>query len=434
MNNKKVLAILLSLVFVFSITFSLAACGGGSAPATSGTGTSESGTGSTDTGSGDTILVGRVVPLTGFLASFGVGSPDVEQKAIDEINADGGIFIEEYGAQVPIKLITYDSESDPTKASEAATKLITQDKVNVMTGSHTPLTVNPVSATAERYQMPCVTVEAPSDPWFGESDHYWSFHVGFTFDMFATVMVDMWDKLDTNKVVGLLMDNQDGAATRQPVIDEAEARGYTIVDPGLITVGTNDYTSMINQFKAAGVEIITGNMNLPDFSTCWNQFQQADYIPKIVAIGRAALFPDNAATIGTEYLSTEIWWTPTAPYTSDLFGISATELSNWYEQTTGEQTSAVIGYKYANMEILIDALKRAGTLDAQTLRDTIAATDLNTVIGHITYNELQYCEPMLMGGQWVVSADGKWTQNIVANTFNPLVPLSDTPMTALIGS
>ncbi len=78
------------------------------------------------------IVVGRVAPMTGALASFGKGSMDVEEAAIEALNADGGLYMEEYGKKLPIRFVLADSESDTTKASEAATKLIKESKIDVM--------------------------------------------------------------------------------------------------------------------------------------------------------------------------------------------------------------------------------------------------------------------------------------------------------------
>jgi branched-chain amino acid transport system substrate-binding protein len=107
------------------------------------------------------ILIGRVNPATGPLAGFGLGTPFIEDKAIEAVNAEGGIYIKEYDKKLPIKIIYADSESNPTKASEAASKLCLQDKVDIIIGSHTPETVSPVASSAERSGIPCVTVDAP---------------------------------------------------------------------------------------------------------------------------------------------------------------------------------------------------------------------------------------------------------------------------------
>jgi len=95
----------------------------------------------------DVVQVGRVVPLTGPLSSFGEGTPYVEQTAIDAINAKGGVVLD--GKRCRLELIYADSCSDIQKASEAAWELI-QSGADVMIVSNTADTVSPVSAVCER--------------------------------------------------------------------------------------------------------------------------------------------------------------------------------------------------------------------------------------------------------------------------------------------
>ena len=66
----------------------------------------------------DTVLVGRVVPLTGTLASFGQGTPYVEQTAIDAVNGQGGVVLD--GKRCRLELIYADSGSDVAGAGAAA--------------------------------------------------------------------------------------------------------------------------------------------------------------------------------------------------------------------------------------------------------------------------------------------------------------------------
>ncbi|HHY14282.1 MAG TPA: ABC transporter substrate-binding protein, partial [Thermoanaerobacterales bacterium] len=122
------------------------------------------------------ILIGRVAPLTGPLASFGDGTPYIEEKAVEKLNEEGGIYIEELDKKLPIKFIVMDSESDTTKAAEAANKLILEDKVDLMIVSHTADTVNPVSAACERYKIPCISVDAPVDAWLQGGPYKYSYH------------------------------------------------------------------------------------------------------------------------------------------------------------------------------------------------------------------------------------------------------------------
>jgi branched-chain amino acid transport system substrate-binding protein len=45
--------------------------------------------------------------------------------------------------------------------------------------------------------------------------------------------------------------------------------GYELLDPGRYQLMNNDFNSQISAVKAAGAEIVTGNMIPPDFATFW---------------------------------------------------------------------------------------------------------------------------------------------------------------------
>jgi branched-chain amino acid transport system substrate-binding protein len=47
----------------------------------------------------------------------------------------------------------------------------------------------------------------------------------------------------------------------------------------------------------------------------------------------------------------------------------------------------LVGPAYATVQILAAAIESAGTLDRDAIRDAIAASDLETVIGNVTFNE-----------------------------------------------
>ena len=98
----------------------------------------------------DHILIGRPLPLTGPVAAFTESSPWLDNKALADLNKDGGIYIKEIGKKLPLKVKIVDTQSNPTKAAELASKLIVKDKVDIMYVSATPATVNPVSAVCER--------------------------------------------------------------------------------------------------------------------------------------------------------------------------------------------------------------------------------------------------------------------------------------------
>jgi branched-chain amino acid transport system substrate-binding protein len=386
----------------------------------------------------DYILIGRVNPVTGPLASFGTGTPQVEEKAIEAINKEGGIYIAEYGKKLPIKIIVADSESSPTKAAEAANKLILQDKVDIIMAAHTPDNVNPVTAAAERHKIPCITVDALSDAWLSGGPYTWAYHAFWKVNSLVDVYFDVWDKLPTNKKVGLIAPNDpDGMAIADMLKKKAPARGFTLVDPGRFPPTTKDYTAMINQFKQANVDIVMAMQNPPDFATAWKQMRQQGLTPKIMSAAKAVLFPSDIAALGDELgdgLTTEVWWSPMSNNKSSLTGQSSADIGKVWTDMTGKQPMATLGYKHASMEIVVDVLKRAQSLDRNKVREAIKATNIDTVVGHIQYNEQNLAETQVVGGQWVKGKTWPWEMSIISNNKMPMIPLAAESMKYVPGS
>ena len=108
-----------------------------------------------------------------------------------------------------------DTESDPTKAGDVASKLILQDEIDLMITLHTPDTVNPVDAMCERYQVPCISSNAPVESWLTGGPYKWSFHFFFSVPQIVDTFVSMWDSVadKTNKVVGGLWPNDPDGKT-----------------------------------------------------------------------------------------------------------------------------------------------------------------------------------------------------------------------------
>ena len=84
--------------------------------------------GAPQTTTGD-IVVGMYGSLTGDGASFGQSSGEGTELAVEEINNAGGLL----GGR-KIRLLVEDDQSKPEEASNAVTKLITQDKVVAVLG------------------------------------------------------------------------------------------------------------------------------------------------------------------------------------------------------------------------------------------------------------------------------------------------------------
>ncbi len=153
--------------------------------------------------------------------------------------------------------------------------------------------------------------------------------------------------MSTNKKAGGLWPNDpDGQAWSGDFPKAARAAGYTITNPGLYANGTQDFSSQISKFKAAGDEVLLGVPIPPDFTTFWKQAKQQGYNPKIATIGKALLFPSSIEALGDigNNLGTEVWWHPTSPFKSSLTGQSAQQLADAYSTATGKEWTQPLGF------------------------------------------------------------------------------------------
>lgn len=96
----------------------------------------------------DTIKIGLIAPLTGDVKTFGESAKNGFK-----------IACEEYGVKGKYKIQTFiaDDKNDPTEGSNAALKLITQDKIDAIVGPLTSKVAIPVSQIANTNKVPMIT-------------------------------------------------------------------------------------------------------------------------------------------------------------------------------------------------------------------------------------------------------------------------------------
>lgn len=429
MKRLKYVSCLLALVLCFALF--AAGCSNGENPS----GAAASGNPSAPSqGGGDipaSVKIGIVNPTTGGLAGFGEGTPWTENLILDEINAQGGIYFEAYDATLPVELVYYDSQSSTTTASEMAQKLVEEDKVDLLLARHTPDTVDPVMAIAERFGVPCIGTDAPVDVWLDEGEHETSFHAHWVLDDLYQLYLDCWEQMGYgpgSKVGFLFPTDADGNLFRDYFLAHLPEDGYTdIVDPGQYPQGTSDYTDIINTFKQQGVEIVFGANITPDFGAFLLQANQMGFQPPVMSMAKAPLVTADVESMGVELSNnvvTEVWWSPDRPFTSSLTGMTGAKLAELYQEASGRPVTPSMAAKYAGVEIAIDALQRARSLDPDDLVAAIAETDIDTLVGHIQFNADKYCVVPLTGGQWQLQDDGSIKLFIINNSLNPDLPAS----------
>ena len=384
----------------------------------------------------DTVRIGYVSPRTGPLAPFAVSD---EFNVATVLDAIGG-KVDSASGSLNVEIIVKDSQSNPNRAAEVASELILSDEVHLLCGGNTPETTNPVADQAEINEVPCVTTLCPWQPYFfGRGGNpaegfQWTYHYFWGLEDIIAVFLNLWAKIDTNKMVGGLYPNDgDGNAWGDPELGFPKplaAAGYTLIDPGRYQNLTDDFSAHISEFKENGVEIVTGVVLPPDFTTFWTQSAQQGFRPKAATVGKALLFPEAIGALGEagHNMSSEIWWSPSHPFTSSITGQSCGELAAAFTAATGKQWSQPVGYGHSIFEVALDVVSRAEDInDTEAMLASIVSTNISTIAGPVSWGSgpvKNVAKMPLVGGQWRRTPDGPFDYDltITSNETAPDVP------------
>jgi len=402
------------------------------------------------------VVLGATLPITGIFANWGQQGFGM-QKAVDDINAQGGIYLSEWDVTVPVELIIKNNESDFAQVGPLSTDLVLTDEVHALLspwgfhGLH-----DATSMVANQHHIPQVICGGPFEVWYFGSqggiapDYTWfsGFSIaepqpaprnvpGYTLvDTCFMYMDDVNAAANTNMIAGVFASSdEDGRGWYNTFPPLMEDYGMTVVgadeELGLVPMDPpQDFTSIIDAWKDAGVEIVWGNCVGPFLGALLGQCYEEGFRPKIVMVGRAALLPVDVISWGSEPplgwgVGVEVWWSPSYEAADGFVGIggrTAASLAEDWATEVGEPLNQFIGPGYMGAQVMLDAIERAGDVDGDAINDALEATDLDTINGWVKFDpETHFSAQPISFGQWFYDEDNEdepFTLYIVASALD----------------
>lgn len=369
-----------------------------------------------------TIKIGAVIPLTGRYAAGGNQIKQGYELAVNDINAAGGVDIG--GTKVPLELIVLDDESDATKTVQHLETQFSENDVVAYLGGFGSDLHAAAAGIAEKNKV----------PYLGVAFALYGVHQqGFKYlfspfpksPALAASTFDMLDSLDPKPTnIAIFQETTDwGKELGGLWTEQANARGYTITTYEYAP-GTTDFSSIILPAKDSGADVVLALPNPPDGLALAKQMKELDFSPSVDLFVRAADPPTFGENLGVD--SDGFMLMPGWNRGVNFAGVK--EMSERHMTAYGTPALAVTGPAYACIQILVDAISRAGSLDRDAIRDAIAATNLeNTMIGPVTFNEDGTGNVLNVINQW---QGGKqvliWPpEQPVAQLIYPAVPWAD---------
>jgi branched-chain amino acid transport system substrate-binding protein len=346
------------------------------------------------------IRVGAIASMTGMNAMTGAEHRWAYEVAVRDINAAGGVYVDEYGTSLPLRLIFADDQSTAAEGAAAAERLIRNDKVDLLVGTNiTPINIA-AATVAEKYEVYMACCVTWLDQ-FAEQEFTWATDMFTSTSAAAEVpfqILDLQSEAERPARIGMMMeDNPDGQGFGDGFRMMSAEYGYDIVVDEAYVPGTKDFSSSILKIKNADCDALLWLGSPTDSIVLIRQLKEQQVDLKYIH-GFKGFWPTEFVEgLGDDanYIVHDGFWAETLPYPG------AAELGQDFKDDYSGKDTVSAGLPYANIQILAEAIERAGTLDPGKVRDEVFnGTFAGTVMGDITFENGQAFTPLL-GLQWI---------------------------------
>lgn len=310
------------------------------------------------------LKIGLAVPVTGSIATFGKSTRQGVEMVFDQVNEADGLLGR------PVELIVEDTAGKPEEAANVFTKLVNRDRVAAIIGAVATKCSLAGAPVCQRSGVPMVT-PASTNPKVTELGDY-IFRVCFV-DPFQGEVIARFvvEKLGLKRI-GIIYDltNDYSKGLADYVQQHAAKLGAQVVSRQTFSEQDKSFKAQLTAMKADRPQAI---------------FISAYYT-------EAALIARQARQLGIEatLIGPDGWDSPMlvesggeaveGGYFSDHYSADSPDpetraFVKAYTERFGESPDALAALGYDAAGLLVDAIRRAGSADGDSIRDALAATE-----------------------------------------------------------
>ncbi len=208
------------------------------------------------------IKIGHLHASSGRFASISMPAYYGLKLWVDETNKAGGAFVKPFDKKIPLKLISYDDQSNPGTAASLIDQLITQDKVDILVSDSGSVLTAVFVPIAKEHQMLLFDMTGTGAAFFTKDNPY----IALLADPVSTV----WPKYIADflkadgpkagiKKIALLYCTNDFTGTQANALrgfmKEQGSPVEIVYDQGIPT-DTSNYTTLINNIAATEADAV----------------------------------------------------------------------------------------------------------------------------------------------------------------------------------
>ena len=333
-----------------------------------------------DDAKSDEIKIGANFELTGNVANYGSATLDGLKLAIKEVNDAGGVN----GKKITI--VDADNKSEASEAVNAATKLISDDKVKVIVGPAVTANVIAESQVATDDKIPVVAPDATSPEVTVENGQVkpYIFRSCFIDPQQGTVMAKFATENLKAKTAVIYVDNStDYSKSFGKVFNEKfEAAGGKVLDQQAFVAKDQDFKAKLTTLKAGNADVMFVPAYYEEVGKIVKQARELGITCPI--LGTDGWDDSKVADIaGADALNNTFFSTHYSDKDDSVKGFVEA-----FKQEYGHMPNVFAALGYDAGKMIVDAIKRAGSDDPEKIRQALEETkDLQVGTGTITMDK-----------------------------------------------
>ena len=350
------------------------------------------------------IRIGTSFSNTGAYAELGQTVHRGQALCVKQANERGGVL----GRR--LELIAEDDESQPKKAAAIYEKLIAQQKVDAVFSPYSSPITEAIADIVEKQRLPLVGCCAAASSIYKKGRRF-VFMLLSPADAYLEGLVDVAAKRGLKTLAIIHEDTIFPKTIAQGALELAKKRGLQTVVVEAYPAKTTDFAAILRRVKAANPDVVAAATYFDDSVAIARQMKELDVNPRMFGVTVGGDLPKFHQTLGAtaEFVYGASQWEP------DLVTLRAGGLIPIARQYPGarefveayvkEYPGADLSYQtaqgYGECQVLLEGIKRAGSLEGERIRDAIAKMDLNTAFGAFKVDEggIQIAHKMVMF-QW----------------------------------
>jgi branched-chain amino acid transport system substrate-binding protein len=322
------------------------------------------------------IRIGMTASLSGQYAAAGQELLQGIRMWASDVNERGALLGR------PVEIVHYDDESDSDTSARLYEKLIRDDRVDLLVGPYSSDLTLAASTVAERHAIPMVSGSA-------SASNIWSrgyrniFQVDAPAEEYMALLIETAYDAGLSSIALVYADSDFPRAVAAGVRAKAAELGMPLVYDAEYPQEGADFNALMARIKASHPDLVIGGTYLDDSIALVRAAKAQQFAPKGLAFTSGPALPQFGDELGSDaegVLGVVSWMrSGSVPMAYDF--------SFRYKEKFGRNAAEQAAYGYAAGQVLEAAVRLAGTLDHDAVRQQLRDMKFRSILGNYRVDE-----------------------------------------------